>query len=64
LVGVVAPHTLFGGGFGLRIFMPGEVAGATWFVESSLTALPLGTDLPGDEVLVWGLLTLGLHAPI
>jgi hypothetical protein len=60
-VGVVAPHTLFGGGFGFRIL------GDSWsslFIEPSLTVLPFGTDLAGDRILVWGLLSVGLHGSL
>ncbi len=61
LTGVGAPHTLFGGELGAQVQIPmGETMGL--FVEPSFAALPLGTDLPQDHVLVWGLLTMGIHA--
>jgi hypothetical protein len=61
LTGVGAPHTLFGGELGAHFNVPmGDAIGL--FVEPSFAALPLGTDLPQDHVLVWGLLTLGIHA--
>jgi hypothetical protein len=59
ITGVGAPHTLFGGELGAQ-FHIGDALGL--FVEPSFAALPLGTDLPQDHVLVWGLLTLGIHA--
>ena len=61
LTGVAAPHTLFGGEVGVQFqIQMAPVMGV--FVEPSFAALPLGTDLPQDHVLVWGLLSLGIHA--
>lgn len=63
VVGVAAPHTLLGGGFGVRLLMD-DPATTCLFVEPSVTVLPLGTDLAGDQVIVWGLLSLGIHGPL
>ena len=58
LTGTVAPETLFGGGFGCTAIIPfGKKVGL--FIEPSFSALPLGSDTPGDTVLIWGLLSAG-----
>lgn len=60
LTGTVAPETLFGGGFGCTAIIPfGKKVGL--FVEPSFQALPLGSDTPGDSVLIWGLLSAGVR---
>ncbi len=60
LTGTVAPETLFGGGFGCTAIIPfGKKVGL--FIEPSFQALPLGSDTPGDSVLVWGLLSAGVR---
>jgi hypothetical protein len=60
LSGTVAPETLFGGGFGCTAIIPfGRKVGL--FVEPSFQALPLGSDTPGDSVLIWGLLSAGVR---
>lgn len=62
--GVIAPNTLFGGVAGLQIHIPFDDAGTTVFFEPSFSALPLGSDLPGDRIVMWGLLTVGVHAKL
>lgn len=60
LSGTVAPETLFGGGFGATAIIPfGKKFGL--FIEPSFQALPLGSDTPGDTVLIWGLLSAGVR---
>jgi len=60
LTGTVAPETLFGGGFGCTAILPfGKKVGL--FIEPSFQALPLGTDTPGNGVLIWGLLSAGVR---
>lgn len=60
LTGTVAPETLFGGGFGCTAIIPfGRKVGL--FIEPSFQALPLGSDTPGDGILVWGLLSAGVR---
>jgi hypothetical protein len=60
LTGMVAPETLFGGGFGCTAIIPfGKKVGL--FIEPSFQALPLGSDTPGDSVLIWGLLSAGVR---
>jgi hypothetical protein len=61
LTGAFAPHTLFGGEVGVQIQIPIDKTLGV-FVEPSFAALPLGTDLPADRVLLWGLLSAGIHA--
>ncbi len=62
LTGALAPHTLFGGEAGLKFVVGGS--DLKFFVEPSFAVLPLGTDLPTDKVLLWGLLGLGIHAEL
>ncbi|MDF3070466.1 MAG: hypothetical protein K0R38_6067 [Polyangiaceae bacterium] len=60
LSGTVTPYTLFGGGFGCTAILPfGKKFGL--FIEPSFQAMPLGSDTPGDSVLVWGLLSAGVR---
>ena len=60
LTGTVTPETLFGGGFGCTAIIPfGKKFGI--FIEPSFQAMPLGSDTPGDSVLVWGLLSAGVR---
>jgi hypothetical protein len=60
LTGTVAPETLFGGGFGCTGIIPfGRKFGL--FIEPSFQAMPLGSDTPGDTILVWGLLSAGVR---
>jgi hypothetical protein len=61
LAGTIAPHTLFGGELGAQLQIPlGSLLGL--FVEPSFAAMPFGSDLPEEHVLVWGLVTVGIHA--
>jgi hypothetical protein len=62
LTGALAPHTLFGGEAGLKFVLGGS--DLKFFLEPSIAALPLGTDLPTDRVLLWGLVGLGIHAEL
>jgi len=60
LTGTVAPETLFGGSFGCTAIIPfGKKVGL--FIEPSFHALPLGSDTPGDGILIWGLLSAGVR---
>jgi len=60
--GVLAPKTLAGGTFGVQFHTSFDSAGTTLFLEPSFSVLPLGTDLPGDKMLIWGLLSVGIHS--
>jgi hypothetical protein len=60
LTGTIAPETLFGGGFGCTAIIPfGKKVGL--FIEPSFSALPVGSDTPDNEVLMWGLLSAGVR---
>lgn len=58
--GVVAPQSLAGLNFGFQAHLPlGK--GTSLFLEPSFAVLPIGTDLPDNRLLLWGLVCLGLH---
>ena len=58
--GVIAPETLAGVEAGSTFVIPlGKKFGL--FIEPSLAALPLGSDLPKGSVVVWALLSAGLR---
>lgn len=59
LSGTLAPETLFGGTAGVTALIPLGRAGL--YIEPSFSAMPLGSDLPDDSVLLWGLLTVGIN---
>ena len=57
---VLAPETLFGGTAAISYVIPlGKRLGIP--IWSSLNALPLGSDRPGDGVVVWALLGVGIR---
>jgi hypothetical protein len=58
--GVVAPETLLGGTAGCTLLLPLGPRGGL-FLEPSLSVFPLGSDLPENSLLIWGLLTLGVN---
>jgi hypothetical protein len=60
ILGTVAPETLFGAGVGATLMIPmGRRFGV--YVEPTFSALPLGSDLPGDTILMWALLSAGVR---
>jgi hypothetical protein len=59
---IIAPKTLVGIDVGIDISIPLGKSGVAIFVEPSLAAMPLGTDLPGDHLILWGLVSAGVHA--
>ncbi len=61
---VLAPRTLVGVDVGIDFLIPLGKSGIGIFIEPSLAALPLGSDLPDDNVLLWGLLAVGIHADL
>lgn len=63
-LGVLVPHTLVGGSFGLQFLIPTDTSGTAAFVEPGFAVLPLGTDLPADTVVFWGMLTVGIHVDL
>jgi len=59
-VAVLAPETLFGGTAAANYTFPlGKRVGIALF--TSLSVLPLGSDRPGDGVVMWWLLGLGIR---
>ena len=60
LSATITPETLFGGGFGCTAIVPfGKKVGL--FIEPSFQAMPLGSDTPGNSVLIWGLVSAGVR---
>lgn len=58
--GVIAPATLAGVEAGGTFIIPlGKKVGI--FIEPSIAALPLGSDLPKDSVVIWALLSAGMR---
>ncbi|MCC6216244.1 MAG: hypothetical protein IT376_15375 [Polyangiaceae bacterium] len=57
---ILVPATLFGGGVGAQLALPlgDEVA---IFAEPGVSAFPFGGDRPGDGVVTWFSLDLGLR---
>ena len=58
--GTLAPHVLLGGVVGVQVYIP---LGRTFslLIEPTFSALPFGTDLPTENVLLWGLLCVGVR---
>ncbi len=60
---VFAPGTLFGATVGLKfLFAMGKKTDI--FIEPSFSALPLGSDLPDDGIVMWGLVAFGLRTEL
>jgi hypothetical protein len=58
--GLIAPETLVGAGFGATFVIPfGRRAGFS--IEPAFAALPLGSDVPDDTVVMWATLSLGVR---
>ena len=62
--GVLAPETLLGIDVGLDFYLPKRPSGLSLFIEPSLAAMVLGSDLPDDRVLLWALIAVGAHADL
>jgi hypothetical protein len=59
-VAVLAPETLFGGTASVTyVFSLGQRLGIP--IWGSINALPLGSDRPGDGIVVWTLLGVGVR---
>jgi hypothetical protein len=59
LLGVIAPKTMVGPGVGARFGFPiGKTA--TLFLEPGFAVFPLGSDIPGSSILLWGTLAGGI----
>lgn len=60
LTGTVAPETLFGAGVAASLIIPfGPRFGI--FIEPAFAALPVGSDVPDDSVLLWATLAVGVR---
>jgi hypothetical protein len=58
--GVIAPETLVGVEAGSTFVIPlGKKLGI--FIEPSLAALPIGSDVPSGSVVIWALLNAGVR---
>ncbi len=60
---VLLPRTLVGADMGAQVHCPLS-NNRSFFVEPTFAIMPLGTDLPGDHPLLWGLISVGFHAPL
>jgi hypothetical protein len=60
----IFPHSLLGVDAAVRLVLPFPSKKFGLFLEPSFAVVPLGTDLPGDEVLLWGLVKVGFHADL
>jgi hypothetical protein len=59
ILGTVTPESMVGAGVGARLGFPiGKKV--TLFLEPGFAAFPLGSDLPGKSVLLWGTLLGGI----
>jgi hypothetical protein len=57
--GTLAPHTLIGALVGVQAYIP--LGRVSLLIEPSFSALPFGSDLPTDHLLLWGLLCVGIR---
>jgi hypothetical protein len=57
--GTLAPHTLVGALVGVQAYIP--LGRVSLLIEPSFSALPFGSDLPTDHLLLWGLLCVGVR---
>ena len=60
----IFPHSLVGADFALQFRLPVPRPTLRLFVEPSFAVIPLGTDLPDDRPILWGLLKVGIHADL
>ena len=61
VTGVLAPETLLGADVGFQVHLPLGKSTSV-FIEPEFAAIPFGSDLPGDKLLLWALLGAGFHA--
>jgi hypothetical protein len=59
ILGTVTPESMVGLGVGARFGFP-IAKKATLFLEPGFAAFPIGSDLPGKSVLLWGTLLGGI----
>lgn len=57
---ILVPKSLVGVDAGVDFHIP--LGKFSVFVEPSIAAMPFGTDLPGDHLLIWGLVSAGVYA--
>ena len=58
--GTIVPETMVGAGFGATFVIPfGKRAG--FAIEPAFAALPLGTDVPDNSVILWATLSLSVR---
>jgi hypothetical protein len=57
--GTFAPESLLGGTAGVTGLIPLGPAGI--YIEPSFSAMPFGSDLPEDSILLWALISVGLN---
>jgi hypothetical protein len=62
LLGTVAPETMVGLGVGGRLGLPMGKS-LTLFAEPGFAVFPLGSDLPGNTILLWFTLAGGISVP-
>ncbi len=59
VLGVIAPETMVGPGVGLRLGFPiGKHV--SLFLEPGFAVFPVGSDLPGGNILLWGMFNGGI----
>ncbi|MET0595355.1 MAG: hypothetical protein ABW133_21840 [Polyangiaceae bacterium] len=58
---ILVPKSLVGVDAGVDFHLPFGKSGMSIFVEPSIAAMPFGTDLPGDHLLIWGLISAGVY---
>jgi hypothetical protein len=59
VLGTITPESMLGVGLGARFGFP-IASKATLFLEPGFAVFPLGSDLPGKNVLIWGTLMGGV----
>ncbi len=60
----IFPHSLVGADFALQVRLPIPGQTLRLLIEPSFAVVPLGTDLPDDRPILWGLLKVGIHADL
>lgn len=58
------PHSLLGVDAAIRVQLPIPTKKFGLFIEPSFAVVPLGTDLPSDSLIMWGLVKVGFHADL
>lgn len=59
MIGVIAPYTMVGPSAGARFGFPiGKKL--TFFLEPGLAVFPVGSDIPGNNIIIWGIFNGGI----